>query len=328
MRLLILGGNVYLSKATAVQAVSRGHDVTVASRGASGEPPGGARFVKIDRSTAEGMDPLRGERFDAVIDVARLPLHVKNALDALGETGHYGLVSTCSVYTDNATPGQTPATAEVFEPTADDFADPDMRHYGAAKVACENLVRDRFGDKAFIVRAGLIVGPDDPGDRFGYWPWRIAQGGEVLAPGAPDDAVQWIDVEDLAAWLLDAAERHTTGTYDGKSLPITRENFLDQIITALAAEATLTWVGREFLDEHGVGPWAGPDSLPLYLPLPEYGGFLSRDSTPSVEAGMAIRPLADTARRWHAWNDGTPAVKAGIDRAKETEILTAWHART
>ena len=44
-----------------------------------------------------------------------------------------------------------------------------------------DLVRSRLPDSSFIVRPGLVVGPGDPNDRFGYWPLRIADGGEVLA---------------------------------------------------------------------------------------------------------------------------------------------------
>lgn len=327
MRLLILGGNVYLSKAVARQAIARGHDVTVASRGTSGEPPEGARVLTIDRSTVEGMSALRGETFDAVVDVARAPLHVKNALDVLdGSVGHYGFVSTRSVYTDNGTPGATVADSPVFEPAPDDHADLGMEHYGPNKVACENLVRAAYPDAHAIFRAGLVIGPDDPGDRFGYWPWRIAQGGEVLAPEDPAKPLQWIDVEDLAEWAVDAAEKGLTGTFDGECPAVTWGEFLDGVAEGAGTTPTFTWVPIEIIEAAGVRPWAGPDSLPLWVGR-GYDGFMARDVTASVAAGMPSRPVADTARRWIAWNDGSPAVKAGITREKEAEILAAFHAR-
>lgn len=324
MKILVLGGTRYLSHATAALAVSRGHDVTVAARGESGEPPAGTEFVRVDRATPEGVDALRGRDFDAVIDVARVPLHLATVLDALGEIGHYGFVSTVSVYSEHTALGGTPATTPVFEPTAPDSGDLSMELYGQSKVACENLLRERFGESALIVRAGLIVGPADPGDRFGYWPWRIAQGGEVLAPGKPADTVQWIDVLDLAAWLVRGAEERIGGTYDGLCPPVPRGEFLTGIAAALGADVTFTWVPDAFLEKQEVGQWAGPESLTLWVADPDYAGHMARDTTASVAAGMDIRPLADTARRWSEWNDGTPAAKGGLSREREAAVLAAW----
>jgi hypothetical protein len=274
------------------------------------------------------MKALSGELFDAVIDVARLPGHIGPALDALADrAGHWTFVSTCSVYSDHATPGQQAATASLLDPAPPDGLDGDMEQYGANKVACENLVRKRLPDRSFIVRPGLIVGPGDPNDRFGYWPLRIAAGGEVLAPGWPDDLVQYIDVRDLAAWALRAADTGTTGTHDGICPPITRSRFLAEIAEALDADADFTWVPQEFLQEHGVNPWAGEDSLGLWLPLPEYGGFLSRDPSSALAAGLRIRPLSDTARYWYAHRSEPVALLADLSREKEAAVLAHWHDR-
>src|SRR5262249_39555218 len=152
--------------------------------------------------------------------------------------------------------------------------------YGAAKVACEQAV----GDGAFICRAGLIVGPEDPTGRFTYWPARLARGGEVLAPGAPDDAVQVIDVRDLAQWIVQAAEVRMIGTYDAIGPSLTRGTVLTECTAALGVPCTLTWVDRAFLDKHDVRRWAGARSLPLWLPLPEFAGFMTRDTTSAREA--------------------------------------------
>lgn len=328
MRILVLGGTAYLSKTIAVLASERGHEVTVVARGRSGRPPDGVRFVPADRSAADGLSSLRDDAFDAVVDVARLPGHVGPAIDALAaRAGHWTFVSTCSVYADHQTPGQQAATAVRLDPAPSDSMDTDMERYGANKVACENLVRDRLPDRSFIVRPGLVVGPGDPNDRFGYWPLRIATGGEVLAPGRPEDLVQYIDVRDLAEWILDTAESGATGTHDGICPPITREQFLTGIATALGAEPEFTWVAQEFLLEHGVNPWAGEESLGLWLPLPEYGGFLSHDPASALDAGLRIRPLRETTLHWYANRAETPTLLANLSREKEAAVLAAWHAR-
>jgi len=326
-RILVLGGTVYLSQTIARLAVARGHRVTVAARGTGGDPPEGAEFVKIDRSTPEGVEALRGREFDAVIDVARLPAHLTPVLDVLADNvGHWSFVSTISVYAD-----VDKVSPDLLEPTAPDSSDPAVEVYGASKVACENLVRERVGAKALITRPGLIVGAGDRNDRLGYWPLRFAEGGEILAPGVPERPVQWIDVEDYADWLLDAAEADLTGTFDAIGDPVGMGDLFDGITAALLEEGVigappqLTWVPQEFVAEHGVNYWAGPDSLGFWVPTPEYDGFGARPAAPAVAAGLRLSPLETTVKRWWRANAAAPRLKAGLSRQKEGAVLAAWH---
>jgi 2'-hydroxyisoflavone reductase len=182
MRVLILGGSQFLGRAIATHACAAGHDVTCATRGLAGPIASGARFVRIDRDAPDGLDPLTRVAFDAVVGVSRHPGQVRRAVAALRRPSvHWTFVSTVSVYADNRTPGQRADTASLRPPTAPEIEVGTDETYGAAKVACEQAV----GDDAFICRAGLIVGPEDPTGRFTYWPARLARGGEVLAPGTP-----------------------------------------------------------------------------------------------------------------------------------------------
>lgn len=343
MRLLVLGGTAFLGRAVAGAALAAGHDVTCAARGSTGTPPPGARFVRYDRTGADAYDALDGE-FDALVDVSSRPSQVRGAVAALRDrVGHFVYVSSASVYTDNATPGQQAATAPI-EPAAppgvDDPAADGYAQYGPCKVACEEAVRDGVGaDRAFICRAGLIVGPEDPSDRFTYWPARLSRGGEVLVPGDPGDPVQWVDVRDLAQWLVLAASSGLPGTYDGICPPVPRAEFLSGVAEGVGADPAgpYAWVPHEFLTGQGVNPWAGPKSLPLWLPLPDYAGFLSRNTSDSVAAGLACRSMADTARVTVDWwrarqaeapadgADPTPA-RAGLTAEEEAEVLAAWHA--
>src|SRR4051812_24682692 len=224
MRLLVLGGTVFLSKAVAAEAVARGHEVTCAARGTSGSAPEGARLVTIDRGRALPDD--LGE-FDAVVDVGRLPSWVRTAVAAYADA-HWVFVSTVNVYADDATPGGTPATLPLVEAIEEDV---DLKEqpeaYGPMKVACERIVLDGAAS-AMVMRPGLIVGPGDPSGRFSYWPRRLATGGEVLAPGDPGDAMQVADVRDLAAWAVTACEQRTTGVYDGVGRPVPMSELLAQ----------------------------------------------------------------------------------------------------
>lgn len=318
MRLLVLGGTVFLSRAVAADAVARGHDVVCACRGESGSVPAGARLVRWDRSEQPPAE-LTQASYDAVVDVSRTPSHVRRAVAALPDA-HWVFVSTINVYADDATPGG-PGTLPLRDPVADDVdlrEDPEA--YGPMKVACEQVVQQGAASSA-VVRPGLIVGPGDPTGRFSYWPRRLAGGGEVLAPGDPDDVVQVIDVRDLAAWIVTLAEQRTTGVFDGVGRPTP----LGDLLAAMAPAAALTWVDQEFLQEQGVAPWMGPDAVPLWLPRPEYDGMLAHPADPAIAAGLTLRPVAETARDTLAWLDGDPAAPvSGIGREREAELLAAW----
>ncbi|SEH01180.1 Nucleoside-diphosphate-sugar epimerase [Nonomuraea solani] len=316
MRTFVLGGTKFLSKEIARQARDRGHEVVCAARGLAGEPAPGVEFVKVDRGEDGGLAPVRGS-FDFVIDVARHPSLVRRAVTELaGRFGHWTFVSSCNVYADFGVADQV-----LHEPLAADADEFDPANYGPAKVSCERIA----GEEALLVRAGLIVGPEDESDRLTYWVDRLARGGPVLAPGSPDDLVQFVDVRDLAAWTLDAAEKGLAGPYDGCSMPFSRGRLLAEIAEGVGVEPELVWADQEFLVERKVAPWMGERSLPMWLPLPEYAGFMARDTSATLAAGLRIRPVADTARDTLAWQreSGHVVSRSGISAADEAELLRA-----
>ncbi|MCF4125265.1 NAD-dependent epimerase/dehydratase family protein [Methylobacterium sp. SyP6R] len=314
MRLLVLGGTQFLGRTIAAQAAALGHAVTCAARGLSGTAPPGTRFVAIDRDRPDGLAILGRETFDAAVDVARVPSQVRRALAALGgRIGHWTFVSTTSVYADTQTRGQRAETAPLLAPA-------ENGPYGPAKVACERA----FDETALICRAGLIVGPGDPTGRFAYWIARLARGGEVLAPSAPEDPVQLIDGRDLAAWIVRAAERGLAGPFDAVAPSCTRRTVLDRCADALGATCTYAWVDQAFLDRHGVGRESGPFSLPL--PLPDTIGDASRDVSATLAAGLTPRSLEDTARDTLQWLKAGNGPVTGLTADEEAALLAAWHA--
>ncbi|WP_435207231.1 NAD-dependent epimerase/dehydratase family protein [Micromonospora sp. bgisy143] len=333
-RILVLGGTRFLGRAVARLAVARGHEVTCAARGVSGAVPEGARLVPVDRDDPAALAPLARRGFDAVVDVTRQVSHARHALAALADhVGHWSFVSTISVYADNATPGQRAADAPVLPPApaeVDAPVGPEHRWYGECKVSIEGLVRERMGeDRSFICRAGLLVGAEDPSDRFPYWVRRLARGGEVLAPGQPTDRVQFVDVADLAAWLLHAADTRLVGTYDGTGPAMSRADLLAGVAAALdGPDAHLTWVDQDFLLAHDVREWSGERALPLWVRLPEWAGLMDRDADPALEAGLTVRPLGDTVRATASWMSAHPGDvrQGGLDPADEAAILGTWQA--
>jgi nucleoside-diphosphate-sugar epimerase len=210
--------------------------------------------------------------------------------------------------------------------------DGEGERYAPSKVAGEQAVL-AAGMPALICRPGLVVGPEDRSDRFSYWVHRLARASDaepVLAPGHPDDPVQWIDVADLAAWLVGSAAAGRTGAYDAIGAAVSRSHLLTEIATGVGVSATLTWVDQEFLVDHEVQPWQGERSLPLWLPQPEYAGFMARDVTASLAAGLTTRPAARTARDtldWLATRPADHAWKCGLDAGDEAHLLAVWQSR-
>jgi 2'-hydroxyisoflavone reductase len=302
MRLLVLGGTKFVGYAVAGEGVRRGHEVVCAARGESGQVPAGATLVKVDRDAEDGLEPLAGTDFDAVVDVSPLSYPwVERALRTLGDrAGHWSFVSTVNVYTDNTTPGQTPATGELVPALAQHSDHEQMAAagedgvalYGGIKVASENAVREVMGDRAFVTRPGLITGARDLSDRFGYWPARFARGGRVLVPDSPDQPIQYIDVRDYAKWVVDAGERGLAGTYDAIGPVSPLPELIEGIAEAVGADVELVGATSEQLTAAKVNSWSGPRSLPLWLPEDHFG-LPAHDPAPSLAAGMPVRPLAE-----------------------------------
>lgn len=316
MKLLVLGGTQFLSREVANQAVERGWDVTCACRGESGPLPVGVEHLRWDRAEAV-PDALAAGAWDVVVDVARLPSHVRNAVAATSGA-HWVFVSTINVYADSSSPAMEPL-AEPVNHDVDLAVDPEA--YGGMKVACEQIVQEH-ARSWMVARPGLIVGPGDPTGRFAHWPQRLSRGGEVLAPGRPEDVVQVIDVRDLAAWLLDAGRAGVTGVFDAVGTPMPLSEVLADVAAGVgSAEPRLTWVDAAFLEAQGVAPWAGEGSLPLWLPRPEYDGMLAHDPAPAIAAGLRLRTIAETAPGC------LDSPVTALTAEREAEVLTAWHSR-
>lgn len=331
MRVLVLGGSVFLSRAVAAEAVRRGHDVVAACRG-SHPLPEGVTHARLDRDDPD-WTVLEGD-FDAVFETRTSPSWVAAALERLAErAGHWTYVSSLSAYEDETTPGGSPATLPVRAPLYDEDEPMTAEVYGGRKVACEQLAREHVG-RPLVARPGLIVGPGDRSGRFTYWPLRLAAAGagdEVLAPGEPDDPMQVVDVRDQAAWHVHAMEQGIVGTYDVVGPPSTMATLLAGVASGVGSEPEFVWVPGSVLASHDIEPWMGERSVPMWLPQPDHAGMVDHDDGPVRAAGLRTRPVADTAADTLAWVRGLSperreAVTTGIDVATEQALLAAWRA--
>ena len=331
MNVLIVGGTLFLGRAVAEKALTDGHTVALFNRGKTNPD----LFPEVEHLLGDrdnDLAAIEGRNFDAVIDTcAYFPRQVDSLVDALGDIGHYTMVSSISVYADTATPG-IDETAELAELT-DDAIEGDGAYYGAYKAACERIAESRLPGRVHNVRAGLIVGPHDNTGRFSYWVERIALGGEVLAPEPREQPVQFIDVRDVAEWILVAATTGVTGAINATSAlgSATLETTLHGIRLATGADADFTWVDDGFLVDHGVEPWS---DLPLWLPMPSHAGFLAHDTSLGFRLGLTLRPLEATVQATIDWlASGATAVvdkdfgmtmSAGISAQREAELLAAY----
>jgi len=339
LNILILGGGVFLGAATLQSAVLRGHAVTVFNRGhARSVWPDGVEALTGDRTTHLGA--LQGRRWDAVIDTCGyVPADVQASAEALSGCACYLFVSSISVY---ATTTQVPVRETDPLARFDNLArdDRNLEHYGAQKAACEAEVQRVFGERALIVRPGLIVGPGDRSGRFSHWPWRTMAGGEMLVPDVPPrEPLQFIDVRDLGEWMVRLLETNECGVFNATG-PVTDNTgpvcdwpaLLQTCADAVAARGLVAArgvpVAEPFLVEQGVQPWS---ELPLWLPSgdPEYAGFNRVDLGRARAAGPRTRALRDTVDA--VLDEGLPAAddkrRAGkLTREKEAQLLATWAA--
>jgi 2'-hydroxyisoflavone reductase len=316
-----LGGTKFLGRHTAEQALARGHDVTLFTRGLT-NPELFPEATHLTGDRDGGLQALETGEWDAVADMTGyVPRVVRASAELLRErTGRYLFVSSVSAYASFAEPvSEDSPLAELEDPDTEEV----MEHYGELKVACERVVQEVFGGRATIVRPGLIVGPWDPTNRFTYWAARLARGGEILAPGPPERNTQWIDARDLAAWMIDLLERDVGGVFNAVN---------DGVPWAeLLAGGDVAWVPDEFLREHEVGQWM---ELPLWIP--DEPGIQETDVSRAIAAGLTFRPHAETVRDTAEWDAAhgaevaptlTGVSGAGLAPERERELLAAWHER-
>jgi 2'-hydroxyisoflavone reductase len=336
MKLLILGGSLFLGRVLVESALQNGHEVTLFNRGQT-QPELFPQVTKLrgDRRSGD-LDALkvpaqRAATWDAVIDTSGYePGVVRQSAELLANaTGLYTFISSISVYAGLPVKGMDEnAPLAQLPPGVDPDASVTGETYGAQKALCEQAAEAALPGRVLTIRPGLIVGPYDPSDRFTYWPWRVAQGGEVLAPGQPEYEVQFIDVRDLAEWTLRMVEAQHTGIFNatGPRSPLPMGSLLETCQQVSASDAHFTWVDEQFLLEHGAQPWM---ELPLWIPQSdaENAGMSAVSIQRALNAGLTFRPLADTVRAtlaWAATRSPEHVWRAGLPREKESQLLAAY----
>ena len=295
--------------------LARGHEVTLFNRGQTNPE----LFPEAERLTGDrdgGLDALAGRSWDAVVDTCGyFPRIVRASAEALAESVRtYVFISTVSVYADLSKPvNESSPLGTIEDETVEEFG-PEFQNYGPLKALCERAVLDVYGERALIVRPGFIVGPHDPTDRFTYWPVRVARGGRMLAPGPPERPLQFIDVRDLAGWILLMIETGRTGTFNATNEGVP----LGEVL----AGADVAWATDDWLVEHGVAE----EDVPLWSPDPAYAGLHEADVSRAVGTGLTFRPHEETSRDTLAWKGADAELATGMSPEREAELLNQLHS--
>ncbi|AQQ53958.1 NAD-dependent epimerase/dehydratase family protein [Planococcus lenghuensis] len=313
MKLLILGGTSFVGRHITETAVKQGHDITLFNRGKS-QPNAFPELRRITGDRRMDANKLAGEKWDAVIDVsAYSPADLEPVLRHV-ETDRYTFISTISVYDDfSGGPAGEDASLHKTRPDSDQVTG---ETYGPLKIMCEELIRKEFGEKALVIRPGIVAGPFDPTDRFTYWAVKLAEKGTVIIPGSADRKVQWIAARDLAQFTVTQTAAGTTGTFNVTADPVAMGEFVDALDTGGAEKI---WVSDEALKERNIQPF----EIPLWIPVsPEYPeGFLLADNRRAKQAGLEFTPLAELAADTRKWfSEESRELKTGLSDKQESVL--------
>ena len=327
MNILIIGGTRFLGRHLVDSALACGHEVTLFNRGKS-NPDLFLNIETIHGDREHDMDKLAGREWDAVIDTSGyVPRIVRlSAQNLEGSVRHYVFISSISVYATFSKVG-IDENDPVGKIEDESFEEITGESYGPLKALCEKAVRDVFGEnRALIIRPGLIVGPNDPTDRFTYWPVRVARGGDVLAPEKPDAPVQIVDVRDLSDFIIKLIEENASGIYNatGPDYDLTMGALLDASKQVSKSDARFHWASVEFLAENKVEAWS---DMPVWLPSSGDEAGISRvDVSKAINAGLKFRPLEETVRNtleWAKTRSPDHEWRAGLSAEREAEVLAA-----
>ncbi len=331
LRLLILGGTGFLGPHTVKAALARGHQMTLFNRGRT-NPHLFPDLEKLRGDRDGDLTALEGRDWDAVIDTSGyVPRIVKMSAELLApHVRQYVFISSISVYAAFPIEGidETSPVGTLEDETVEEITG---GSYGPLKALCEQAAERALPGRATNIRPGLIVGEQDRSDRFTYWPARMARGGEVLAPGDGGDFIQFIDVRDLAEWIIACIENDVTGVFNATSPPatLTMGEFLETCRRVSGSDATLTWADADFLAEQEVEPWS---DMPVWVPATgDEPGFGRVSTRRAQEKGLRCRPVSETVRDTLEWFGTLPEerrnkLRAGLDPEREAAVLAAWHA--
>jgi nucleoside-diphosphate-sugar epimerase len=258
---------------------------------------------------------LRSGEWDAVVDLSGFRTRdVDQAMDVLGDrVGRYVFVSSHAVYVRDL-PAGTDESAPRREPLRDaDVLTNDT--YGPCKVACEDDVVERYGERATIVRPGRVTGPGDSSGTALYWIRRGARGGRVALPTKPEAPLQLVDSRDVGRLITCLVVDGRSGAYNA----VGPDSTIGELIRTAAdlAGSSVEIVPIPFD--------AVPPRFPLMDPESEWGER-RRNPSKARAAGMPVTPLRGTVADVLHWDKsrGEPALTIGLTPDQEQDLLARF----
>ena len=341
LKILILGGTSFLGPHQIAYALERGHEVSIFTRGKTIPKIHQALFSKVEKLVGDredNLEALKNRKWDVVIDNSgRKTKWTEDTAQLLkNQVEFYMYTSSISVYypyTGKDFSENRPLVTAIPENTAEE--DKPVYEYGVMKATSELATVNAFGaDRSIVVRPALIVGPGDRTDRFPYWLARLEKGGDIIIPGQSDEVVQYIDVRDLAEWMIRLLEDKAAGIYNGSGpgFDMTTNAFVHGIHASYNSPVNYIQIDDfDFLKENeiiGVQPWV--------IQLPQYAGMSQSDNTKAIKAGLKFRSLSETVHATKAWWYSEAVTQERRDNIltgersfmkREKDILAKWHAR-
>lgn len=325
----MLGGTAWLGREIARQALARGHRVTCLARGTAGAVVSGAQHVRADRGSTDAYEAVADRDWDWVVDVSWQPGWVRQAAASIGPRAKlWTYVSSGNVYARHDMP-DADENSQLLDPTEQDTVDASL--YGPAKVACELACQAAVGDRLLIARAGLIGGPGDTSGRSGYWVARAARdnGAPLLVPDSPDAPTQVIDVRDLAAWLVSAAERAVVGIFNAVGPVVPLSEWIDICRRVAGHTGAVVIIPPQWLIAHDVREYMGAGSLPMWMIDPAYRGWSRRSGHSAALAGLTHRPrtrLVHDLLEWERAEGLDRDRRCGLTTRQEQDLIAAYRA--
>lgn len=325
MRILVIGGTRFLGRHLVEAALKRNHDVTLFNRGKTNANLFPS-VTKLRGDRDSDLSALQGKTWDVVVDTCGyVPRVVSASAQALARsTSLYVFISSISVYADfnSSAINESSPVATMPDETVEEVTN---ETYGPLKVLCERAAEKAMPGRVLHIRPGYIVGPHDPTDRFTYWPYRVAQGGEVAVPGSPEAPMQFIDVRDLTEWLVRMSEGSKTGPYNatGPDYMLTMQRLLETCKDVTQSDARFTWLSESFIFERHLEA-----DFPIWTPAEE-ASFSKVDCAKAIMDGLTFRPLEDTISATLQWNATRPegfTGRAGVSSEREAALLKEWHS--
>ena len=332
MKVLVLGGTGFLGPEIVESLIARKHTVTLFNRGKS-HPTLFPDVEKLIGDRNSDLKALENRSWDVVIDVpASLPSWVIKTTELLKKNvKRYVFVSTISVFNDFAKAGINEDGPKFEAPESLDTETKITNElYGPLKLRCEDIVNKAYASNATIVRPGLIVGPNDPTDRFTYWPVRVDKGGDILAPGDGSSLVQFVDARDLGEFIAKLIDDGHNGIYNatGPASPLRFDEFLYGCRAATSSKMKFVWADEKFLLDNQVGPFM---EMTMWVPGDDMAGFMKVDCSKAISHGLTFRPVSQTACDTMDWVKTRPDTykwQAGLLADKEQALLTKWKAHS